>query len=75
MTLQTYEYRHKPDPNKVRCPICRGMGSGMNGSFYFGTDSATGEVVRGGTRDVCDYCGGTGWINRCTHRGGTGGTH
>jgi hypothetical protein len=46
--------------NRVRCPYC----IGGSGTFYIRTVEQTGEIIYGGTRDICDYCGGTGWLRR-----------
>lgn len=73
MSLEHYEHRYTPmEETHVRCPHCV-MGSGVMSSFMIGYDEQTGEIVHKGTRHVCDYCGGTGWIKKCPTCHGSGG--
>lgn len=73
MTIEHFEYRYEPMENDhTRCPHCH-MGSGMMSSFQIGRDESTGEIIHSGTRHVCDYCGGTGWLKKCQGCGGIGG--
>lgn len=73
MTLQEYMHRY-PDPHKGKkqCPYCV-MGSGPMSSLSIGYDEVTKEIINSGTRDVCDFCNGTGWLDVCPTCGGSGG--